>query len=65
LNPARALEIAAAVEPQIRRFFGAQSADCTAVELLLAAHHYLYSMSREELAGFGSSAGTGRSGGAA
>ncbi len=52
LNPARAQEIAEQVEPQVRRFFGAGEIDCNAVELLLAAHHYLYSMSREEFTGF-------------
>lgn len=49
LNPARALEIASGVEPQIRAFFGAQTMECTPVELLLAAHHHLYSMSHDQL----------------
>ncbi|MCR9141312.1 MAG: RDD family protein [bacterium] len=52
LNPARALEIAQGVEERVRKFFGAESLDCTPVELLLAAHHYLYSMSHDELIGF-------------
>lgn len=52
LNPARALEIATGVESQVRRFFGAESMDCTPVELLLAAHHYLYSMSHDQLTTF-------------
>ena len=62
LNPARALEIARGVEEPIRRFFGAVNLDCTPVELLLAAHHYLYSMDQDELASFAPLTADGRSG---
>ena len=49
LNPARAREIAEAVEEPVRRYFGAQHLECAPVELLLAAHDVLYRMDRDEL----------------
>ncbi|MEQ9365063.1 MAG: RDD family protein [Leptospirales bacterium] len=60
LNPARALEIATGVEERVRRFFGAETLQCTPVELLLAAHHYLYSMSHDELTSFAPLTATGQ-----
>lgn len=51
LNPARADEIARAIEADLRKMFGAEQLDCTPTELLLAAHHTMFSRSREELAG--------------
>lgn len=49
LNPARAHEIAAAVEEPVRRYFGARGLECAPVELLLAAHDVLYRIDRTEL----------------
>lgn len=48
LHPARADEIAARVEAELREVFGARDLDCRPVELLLAAHTFLYQLSREE-----------------
>lgn len=51
LHPARADEIALRVEKEMREVFGAQNLDCRPVELILAAHTFLYQMSREESSG--------------
>ncbi|MCB1325897.1 MAG: RDD family protein [Spirochaetales bacterium] len=48
LNPARAEEIARGIEEHLRRMFGARHLNCNALELVLACHYHLYSMSRRD-----------------
>ena len=51
LHPARADEIALRVEAELREIFGARDLECRPVELILAAHTFLYRMTREESSG--------------
>ncbi|MBX7059598.1 MAG: RDD family protein [Leptospirales bacterium] len=57
LHPDRAAEIARAVEPELRRIFGATQIPCDAVDLLIAAQTRMFRLSREAAASLQLTAG--------